>query len=75
MTEDMAKPDYERLCNEYEAKIDELNRQNESLKRQNNDLQIEIQEMKYHNRRLAGRVSGLEFAIRCNGVSGGEVTG
>ena len=67
MTEDMAKPDYERLCKEYETKIDELNRQN-------NDLQMRIQEMKYHTQRLAGRVSGLEFAIRCNGVSGGEVT-
>ena len=67
MNEDMAKPDYEQLCKEYEYKINELNRQN-------NDLQMRIQEMKNHNQRLVGRISGLEFAIRCNGVSGGEVT-
>lgn len=67
MNEDMAKPDYKQLCKEYEYKIDDLSRQN-------NDLQMRIQEMKYHNQRLVGRISGLEFAIRCNGVSGGEVT-
>ena len=74
MSEDMAKPDYEQICKEYEYKIEELNRQNDDLNRQNNDLQIRIQEMEYHNQRLVGRISGLEFAIRCNGVSGGEVT-
>ena len=67
MTEDMAKPDYEQLCKEYEFKIEELNREN-------NDMRIRIQEMNYHIQRLEGRIAGLEFAIRCNGISGGEVT-
>ena len=67
MTEDMAKPDYEQLCKEYEFQIKELNREK-------NDLQIRIQEMNYHIQRLEGRIAGLEFAIRCNGISGGEVT-
>ncbi len=67
MTEDMTKPDYEQICKEYKTEIDELNKQN-------NDMQIKIQEMKYHIKKLEGRVAGLEFAIRCNGVSGGEVT-
>ena len=67
MTEDMAKLDYEQLCKEYEFKIEELNREN-------NDMRIRIQEMNYHIQRLEGRIAGLEFAIRCNGISGGEVT-
>lgn len=67
MSEDMSKPDYEQICKEYEIKIDELNRQN-------NDMQVRIQEMRCHIQRLEGRIAGLEFAIRCNGVSGGEVT-
>lgn len=66
MTENMVKLDYEQICKEYEIKIDELNRQN-------NDMQTRIQEMKYHIQRLEGRIEGLEFSIRCNGVSGGEV--
>lgn len=66
MTEDMVKPDYEQICKEYEIKIEELNRQN-------NDMQMRIQEMNYHIQRLKGRIEGLEFSIRCNGVSGGEV--
>lgn len=66
MTEDMVKPDYEQICKEYEIKIEELNRQK-------NDMQMRIQEMKYHIQRLEGRIEGLEFSIRCNGVSGGEV--
>lgn len=67
MSEDMVKLNYEQICKEYENKIDELNRQN-------NDMQMKIQEMKYHIQRLEGCIEGLEFATRCNGVSGGEVT-
>ena len=66
MTEDMVKPDYEQICKQYKIEIEELNRQN-------NDMQMRIQEMKYHIKRLEGRIEGLEFSIRCNGVSGGEV--
>ena len=32
-----------------------------------------IKELEYKRRYLSGMVDGLKFAIRCNGVSGGEV--
>lgn len=62
-----AKPDYEQICKEYKTKIDELSKQND-------DMQVKILKMNYHIQRLEGRIEGLEFSIRCNGVSGGEIT-
>lgn len=66
MNEDMAKPDYQQLCEEYECKIDELNKLNEELQEKNEGMSDRIA-------RLEGYAKGLEFAIRCNGVSGAEV--
>ena len=63
-----AKSDYEQICKEYKIKIDELSKKND-------DMQMRILEMNYHIQRLEGRIEGLEFSIRCNGVSGGEVKG
>ena len=73
MSEDMVRPDYAQLCKEYELKIEELNRQNDELKMQVNELGCHIQYREKEIERLEGRIAGLEFAIRCNGVSGAEV--
>lgn len=74
--------DYERLCEEYEHKIKELYRQIDEFNMQNEELQKTIKETDCHIThmakeiaRLEGRIEGLEFSIRCNGVSGGEVKG
>ena len=48
------------------AAVKELLEENERLKVENACLTG-------HNNRLNGMVDGLKFAIRCNGVSGGEV--
>ena len=73
MSEDMAKPDYEQLCKEYEHKIEELNEQNEELRRSIKVKEYCIEHLSKENTRLEGRIGGLEFSIRCNGVSGREV--
>ena len=73
MSEDMVKPDYSQLCKEYERKIEELNRQNDELTMQAEELSHHIQYKERESARLEGRIAGLEFAIRCNGVSGAEV--
>lgn len=73
MSEDMAKLDYKQLCEEYEHKIEELNRQNEELQRTIKEKDYRIEYMTREIARLGGRIEGLEFSIRCNGVSGGEV--
>lgn len=51
------------LVKELMAKIEYLEARNED---QNKEFNAEI-------RRLSGVIEGLKFAIRCNGVSGGEV--
>lgn len=73
MSEDMAKPDYEQLCEEYEHKIEELNKQIEELQRTVKDSDRRIDYMAKVIARLKGYIDGLKFSIRCNGVSGGEV--
>ena len=73
MSEDMVRTDYEQLCKEYEFKIEGLNRQNEELKKQVQELGCHVQYKEREIARLEGRIAGLEFAIRCNGVSGAEV--
>ena len=66
MSEDMTKPDYEQLCKEYECKIKEQQKQIEGMVK-------EIEFKTEYIARLEGYIKGLEFAIRCNGVSGAEV--
>lgn len=39
------------------------------------ELKAEVADLKLCNERLNGEIRGLKFAIRCNGVSGAEVTG
>ena len=73
MNEDMVKPDYKQLCEEYECKIEELNKQIKELQEKNGCMNDEIEFKSNYIARLEGYIQGLEFAIRCNGVSGAEV--
>ena len=73
ISEDMTKPDYEQLCKEYECKIDEFNKQIKELQEKNGCMNDEIEFKSNYIARLEGYIQGLEFAIRCNGVSGAEV--
>lgn len=66
MSEETSKPNYERICEELET-------ENKDLKKQVQELSCHIQYKEREIARLEGRIAGLEFAIRCNGVSGAEV--
>lgn len=46
---------------------------NDSLMRENNELKHHIQFLKEEKAMMQGEINGLRFAVRCNGVSGGEV--
>ena len=46
---------------------------NDSLMRENNELKQHIQFLKEDKAMMQGEINGLRFALRCNGVSGGEV--
>ena len=54
------------MCGETEADTDELKREIEEYKAQ-------INYARSQNESLRGEIKGLRFALRCNGVSGGEV--
>ena len=43
------------------------------LRMENEGLQCRCRNLENENAFLSGRISALEFAIRCNGVSGAEV--
>jgi len=66
MSEETSRPNYEQLCEELET-------ENKELKKQVHELSCHIQYKEGEIARLEGRIAGLEFAIRCNGVSGAEV--
>ena len=66
MSEETSRPNYEQVCRELEC-------ENKELKMQVQELSHHIQYKKREISRLEGRIAGLEFAIRCNGVSGAEV--
>lgn len=66
MSEDMVRPDYEQICKECEIKIKEQQKKIEGMSE-------EIELKANYIARLEGYIKGLEFAIRCNGVSGAEV--
>lgn len=64
----------------FEEQCKILTMQCEELEKANKDLSQQLEEMKSHmefveaeRNMLRGRIQGLEFAIRCNGVSGAEV--
>lgn len=66
MSEETSRPNYEQVCRE-------LDGENKELKMQVQELNYRIQYREREIARLEGRIAGLEFAIRCNGVSGAEV--
>ena len=66
MSEETSRPNYEQVC-------EELGAENKELKMQVEELSHHIQYKEREIARLEGRIAGLEFAIRCNGVSGAEV--
>ena len=66
MSEEISRPNYEQLCEELES-------ENKDLKMQVQELSCHIQYKEKEIARLEGRIAGLEFAIRCDGVSGAEV--
>lgn len=66
MSEETSRPNYEQVCRELEG-------ENKELKKQVQELSCHVQYKEREIARLEGRIAGLEFAIRCNGVSGAEV--
>jgi len=66
MSEETSRPNYEQVIRELEC-------ENKELKKQVQELSCHIQYKEREIARIEGRIAGLEFAIRCNGVSGAEV--
>jgi SMC interacting uncharacterized protein involved in chromosome segregation len=66
MSEETSRPNYEQVCRELES-------ENKDLKMQVQELSCRIQYKEKEIARLEGRIAGLEFAIRCDGISGAEV--
>ena len=66
MSGETSRPNYEQVCRELEC-------ENKELKMQVQELSCHIQYKEREIARLEGRIAGLEFAIRCSGVSGAEV--
>ena len=66
MSEETSRPNSEQINRELEC-------ENKDLKKQVQELSCHIQYKEREIARLEGRIAGLEFAIRCNGVSGAEV--
>lgn len=60
---------------EQDTKLMKLREENEALKEKCHeyDLQIERLTRQTEHAYMRGRIDGLEFSIRCNGVSGDEV--
>ena len=66
MSGETSRPNQEQVCRELEG-------ENKESKMQVQELSCHIQYKEREIARLEGRIAGLEFAIRCNGVSGAEV--
>ena len=60
------------MCNAI-AKTDRPMTELEKAQAQIKDLEGHIEYLNRLNERLRGEIDGLRFAVRCNGVSGGEV--
>jgi len=63
------------MCNSTNTTTCELNEMAENAKLLdiNNELKARIRCQDLQIERLKGEIEGLRFAVRCNGVSGGEV--
>lgn len=60
---------------EQDNELEKLRKENEELKARcaDYDLQVERLTRQAEHNYMRGRIDGLEFSIRCNGVSGDEV--
>lgn len=67
--------DYEIECKHLTARCAELEKMNKELESEIERCKGVRDYLKGENSFLRGRIQGLEFAIRCNGVSGAEVVG
>ena len=60
---------------EQDNELEKLRKENEELKARcaDYDLQVERLSRQAEHAYMRGKIDGLEFSIRCNGVSGDEV--
>lgn len=66
----------EVLRNEHKLALADLNKAQDKAKRfemENAELTAHLESVRREERFTAGLISGLKFAIRCNGISGKEV--
>ena len=60
---------------EQEERNADLHEKIAKLEMENEELRERIKSYRGQINRHEGVIDGLKFAIRCNGISGGEVTG
>ena len=60
-------------CDERAKMCEELHEKVRCLEMENAELMAHLESAQRETRYTAGLISGLKFAIRCNGISGKEV--
>lgn len=73
MSNETAKVDYEQTCKEYEYRLKKMEEKMAAEKMQYKELKARNLRLEKYVEHLRGKCEGLEFAVRCNGVSGAEV--
>lgn len=73
MSNETAKVDYEQACKEYEYRLKKMEEEIAAEKFKYKELEARNNRLKKYVEHLRGKCEGLEFAVRCNGVSGAEV--
>ena len=60
---------------EQDNELEKLRKENEELKERCHDYDLRVERLtrQAEHNYMRGRIDGLEFSIRCNGISGGEV--
>lgn len=66
-TFDEVKPDYEAECKRLSCKVDELTAEKK-------ELEAVLNNENDYAMKMRGKIEAYEFVIRCNGVSGENVT-
>ena len=67
---------WEERCHELEEKCCKLRDEHQKLLNEIDAMRnaLDLERAAKENAYLRGRVDGLEYSARCNGVSGGEIT-
>lgn len=73
MSNETAKVDYEQTCKEYEYHLKKMEEEIAAEKFKYKELKARNNRLEKYVEHLRGKCEGLEFAVRCNGVSGAEV--